>query len=417
VARSAAVARWLVGVSFALGALLLLPGAPAAAQLPAQKPEYTAVLMGTSQLGIASEAAVESEYALWAQNAAVQPALRGTQPDPGDPIMATWEQKGLEYYWTVASSDYATTHRPLYACTAAQPTCKATLDAVLARPHSAGLYLHEVVSFLAFQNGWNWPAAPAGVDWPTIKLYLTEANAYGKTVIWSEPSHGWESLLVDPALVAVAGRLGRSLVPTFGTNFPSDVNLAMSAARQAAQRYSGGRFGASIQSWFFVDQNQAATTPGALVLAATSLAAGATTFEVEGAPGDMQTLPPSPYMQGINSFEAGLLPSSHPAATTTTITSDDPDPSWAGQTYRVQWSVTGPRAPMGSVLVTDGFGAQCSAPVQTGYCDLVSTAAAATTLTATYSGDAELAGSSGVAGHQVLSTPPSTIRWRGNHRH
>src|SRR5262249_2803594 len=131
VARSAGAPFWLVGVSFALGTLMLVPAASAAAETPAQKSEYTVVLMGTSQLGIAPEAAVESEYALWSHNPAVQPALRSMQPDPGDPTMATWEQKGLEYYWTVASSDYATTQRPLYVCTAAQPTCKATLDAVL----------------------------------------------------------------------------------------------------------------------------------------------------------------------------------------------------------------------------------------------------------------------------------------------
>jgi hypothetical protein len=93
------------------------------------------------------------------------------------------------------------------------------------------------------------------------------------------------------------------------------------------------------------------------------------------------------------------------ANTTTTITSDTPDPSVVGQSYTVSWSVTvnspGAGTPTGTVTVSDGNGGSCSAAVAAGSCSLTSTSAGAKTLTATYSGDGNFNGSSGTAPHQV----------------
>src|SRR2546428_4167350 len=76
--------------------------------------------------------------------------------------------------------------------------------------------------------------------------------------------------------------------------------------------------------------------------------------------------------------------------TTTTITSDTPDPSVVGQPYTVTWTVTvahpGSGTPTGTVSVNDGTGASCSAVVATGGCWLTSTTAGAKTVTAVYSG-------------------------------
>src|SRR3989475_1187726 len=79
--------------------------------------------------------------------------------------------------------------------------------------------------------------------------------------------------------------------------------------------------------------------------------------------------------------------------TTTTITSDSPDPSVVGQPYTVSWTVTvahlGSGTPTGTVSVNDGTGASCSAAVATGGCSLTSTTAGAKTLTATYGGGSD----------------------------
>jgi len=78
--------------------------------------------------------------------------------------------------------------------------------------------------------------------------------------------------------------------------------------------------------------------------------------------------------------------------TTTTITSDSPDPSVVGQPVNVAFSVNG-TSPTGNVTVSDGQGASCLGTVADGTCDITFTSAAARTLTATYVGDGSNAGS------------------------
>src|SRR5436309_2901961 len=99
--------------------------------------------------------------------------------------------------------------------------------------------------------------------------------------------------------------------------------------------------------------------------------------------------------------------------TTTTITSDSPDPSVVGQPYTVTWTVTvahpGSGTPTGTVSVNDGTGASCSAAVATGGCSLTSTTAGAKTLTAIYSGDSNFnTSTSAGAPHQVNVRPTTT---------
>ncbi len=82
--------------------------------------------------------------------------------------------------------------------------------------------------------------------------------------------------------------------------------------------------------------------------------------------------------------------------TTTSITSDNPDPSPVNGAYIVQYTVspaqTSAVSPAGAVTVSDGT-ASCSATVAAGQCSLTSTTAGAKTLTATYSGDSNFQGS------------------------
>ena len=82
------------------------------------------------------------------------------------------------------------------------------------------------------------------------------------------------------------------------------------------------------------------------------------------------------------------------ANTTTTITSDDPDPSAGGEAVSVDFTVvsTAGGTPTGDVEVSDGVDS-CTATVADGSCDITLTTVGARTLTAEYAGDDDFNGS------------------------
>jgi uncharacterized repeat protein (TIGR01451 family) len=79
------------------------------------------------------------------------------------------------------------------------------------------------------------------------------------------------------------------------------------------------------------------------------------------------------------------------ANTTTTITSDAPDPSFAGQSVPIGYSVTvNPPAagtPTGLVTITASTGESCSGTVASATCSIIFSTAGGRTLTASYPGD------------------------------
>jgi hypothetical protein len=94
------------------------------------------------------------------------------------------------------------------------------------------------------------------------------------------------------------------------------------------------------------------------------------------------------------------------ADTTTTILSDNPDPSLVGQTYTVSGTVTvnapGAGIPTGSVTVSGGSGCVATvAATGTWSCAMTSTTPGAKTLLATYGGDGNFNGSSDTEAHNV----------------
>jgi len=93
------------------------------------------------------------------------------------------------------------------------------------------------------------------------------------------------------------------------------------------------------------------------------------------------------------------------ADTTTTILSDNPDPSVVSEPVTVTFSVgvvaPGSGTPTGSVTVSDGQGATCIGTVAAGQCTLSPTSTGLKTLTATYNGDANFNSSSDTALHEV----------------
>ena len=100
------------------------------------------------------------------------------------------------------------------------------------------------------------------------------------------------------------------------------------------------------------------------------------------------------------------------SSTTTTITSDNPDPSAVGQLYTVVVAVVPvPPAvlvPTGTVTVSDGSGSTCTITLPATSCGLASSASGPKTITATYAGDANYNGSSDTEAHTVIKANTTT---------
>jgi len=99
--------------------------------------------------------------------------------------------------------------------------------------------------------------------------------------------------------------------------------------------------------------------------------------------------------------------------TTTTITSDTPEPSNVGQTVKVSVTVTSDNlTPTGKVKIT-GADVNCSLILLTngtGYCSVTFNSLGTKTLTATYKGDSNHSGSSDTAVHKVVTLVKVTYR-------
>src|SRR4029077_18335712 len=93
--------------------------------------------------------------------------------------------------------------------------------------------------------------------------------------------------------------------------------------------------------------------------------------------------------------------------TATTITTHSPNPSVVGEAVAVGYSVTSTGGtPTGNVTVSDGT-VSCVASVAAGTCNLSPTTAGAKTLTASYGGDGNFAGSTSLGVSQTVN-PAST---------
>ncbi|NKI34567.1 S8 family serine peptidase, partial [Wenzhouxiangella sp. XN79A] len=106
-------------------------------------------------------------------------------------------------------------------------------------------------------------------------------------------------------------------------------------------------------------------------------------------------------------LEFCVVPAGGPAPTTTTIDSITPATSQiVGQPYTVAVSVSG-ASPTGTVNVSDGTDS-CTITLPDASCDLTSTTTGARTITASYSGDADDAPSSGNAAYGVVQASSTT---------
>jgi PKD repeat protein len=148
-----------------------------------------------------------------------------------------------------------------------------------------------------------------------------------------------------------------------------------------------------------------------------SVSAGSTRTGADGQTFVNRTLGPEPGEQTTRATADGLTGSpvvftstatSNKTASTTTITSDDPDPSIQGDVVHVQFTVTGDGgSPSGDVTVTVNDGPEsCTGTVAGGSCDITLTNLGSRTLIATYAGDANFSGSSDREVHLVNEPPP-----------
>lgn len=140
-----------------------------------------------------------------------------------------------------------------------------------------------------------------------------------------------------------------------------------------------------------------------------SLSNGFTVFSVSGLGGGSHSLYVSFAAQ--NGFEASSASGTqqvNPAATSTTITSNTPNPSLTGQAVTVSYAVNGPGAPTGNVTVSDGTGDTCTATVAAGTCVLIPTTAGTKSLSATYAGDSNFGPSISPAVSQTINKAGTT---------
>ena len=157
----------------------------------------------------------------------------------------------------------------------------------------------------------------------------------------------------------------------------------------------------------------AASVPGVLAgVTRTAAVGGIATFSsvrvnVAGTNYTLSALPIGTGLIGATSTGFNITA----ATTTTTITSDTPDPTVVGQGYTVAFGVTSTGGtPTGTVTISDGTDNCAAAAAASGNCVLTSNTAGAKTLVATYSGDANFGGSvSAGAAHTVNKANTITL--------
>jgi hypothetical protein len=216
-----------------------------------------------------------------------------------------WDSQGRNYYYTAASSDYIKNGQlpTLY-------DSPSNISAVLGRPANKGIYFHELVTYYANQNGYNWQAAIGSLNWGLLDQDVRAAKSQGKKVVWSEPSYAWQNLASNSTAQSYLKQWGSTVVPTYATNYPNQVNSALSGAKKEAT-LTASPLGESVQSWYFDDQvapsgdnNPAPTESGTLSLINTGYNGGSKYFQIEGSNGNMQW--GSAYMNGVYDFAKQL---------------------------------------------------------------------------------------------------------------
>jgi hypothetical protein len=205
------------------------------------------------------------------------------------------ENNKVMYFYTAVTSDFASYDgKSIYL-----DKNLSQVEAALERPWCAGLYIHELMTYISGQNSWNWTTAINSLDWEYLDSLVHEAWQAGKKVMWSEPSYAWQTVYeqrtADLWLNQTVWR--ETVIVTFATNFPTQIWNCAENAYATAARFQM-LLGESVQDWYFVDQGLAATQEMTEWLGRTGWTARARYFEVEA-----QNMNPSgAFMAGIQSL-------------------------------------------------------------------------------------------------------------------
>ena len=137
---------------------------------------------------------------------------------------------------------------------------------------------------------------------------------------------------------------------------------------------------------------------------------GSATFSdlaITGAPGLHRLVFTAPDYGSVTSIDIQVM-AADLARTTTTITSDDPDPSRFGKAVTVHFTVTSPAGnPTGDVVVSDPEGGTCTGQAPSGSCTYVPAGSGGRTVTAAYQGNSSFRGSLDAEEHTVTQPNPN----------
>lgn len=203
--------------------------------------------------------------------------------------------KGYDYYITVASSDFIA-----YQSNSLYNYDLAALRTLASGPRFKGFYFHEMMTYRASVNDWDWNKARDTVDWGWVNEIMLIAREKGKKVIWSEPTYAWKTIYESEAVMPLLSIWGDTLIPMYANNFTdTETNSAQQYAALVATKYNL-YLGISHQGWHWRSHNALPTRQTSFQILANGWSTNARFFQFEGTQEDM--IFSSPYMQGVQDF-------------------------------------------------------------------------------------------------------------------
>jgi hypothetical protein len=316
----------------------------------------------------------------------------------GAPVNAPYEGK-----FTVVATTNASTTAVITAsgvCSIAGSTVTMTASAGTCSLTATWAADTNYVAATATQSTTATRATPV-ITWPTPTA-ITYGTALSGTQLNATATYNSTTVagtfVYTPAKGSVLGAGSHTLLVTFTpTNTTNYTGVGASVTLQVSQAApkitwanpAAITYGTVLSS---LQLNATASVPGSFVYsppAGTVLAAGTQTLSVTFTPTDT-----TDYSRVSDSVAITI----NQGVSSTTITSNLPNPSVIGQSVSIRFSVTGNGVPTGTVTVTANSGQSCSGALSTGNgsCVLIFTASGSPKLKASYSGDSNFKPSSSV---------------------
>jgi LPXTG-site transpeptidase (sortase) family protein len=257
-------------------------------------------------------------------------------------------------------------------------------------PNNVTFAVGTTSSFTVMTTGYPVPAISEAGALPSGVTYVDNGNGTG--TLSGTPAAGTQGTY--PLTITASNGVSPNAIQ----NFTLTVNVAPAITSAGNVTFTIGSAGSFTVTTTGFPVPAISIPPGSLPAGVTFTDNGNGTATLAGTPG-AGTNGSYPFTITANNGVApnatqGFTLTVDLAATTTTITSDLPDPSAVGQAISVTFTVTsaGPGTPSGNVTVTDGVDS-CSADAVVGTCSLTLTTAGARTLTASYAGNSSFDGS------------------------